>query len=251
MSDHEDSPPLRRAAPRQFATTRWSQVLAAGQDPTPESREALARLCEIYWYPLYAYVRRWGYDADEAQDLTQEFFSRLLEKEYLRDADPTRGRFRSFLLASLKHFLSNERDRASAVKRGGRAVLVALERETAEGLYRLEPADLETPDKIFERRGALTLLERTLTRLRDEADEAGKSALFARLEGYLTGEQDTVPYAQLAGELGMSEGAIKVAVHRLRRRFGALLREEIGETVSDPAAVDDEIRELFRILTSE
>lgn len=235
--------------PRRFATTRWSQVLAAGQSPTGEAREALATLCEIYWYPLYAFVRRWGHDADEAQDLTQEFFSRLLEKHYLRDADPSRGRFRSFLLASLKHFLSNERDRASAVKRGGRVSIVGLEVETAEGMYRREPADADTPEKVFERRWALTLLERTLAALRQEFASSGKQEVFARLEGYLTGDQATVPYAQLAGELGMSEGAIKVAVHRLRRRFGALLREEIGQTVADRQQVDEEVRELFRILT--
>jgi RNA polymerase sigma-70 factor (ECF subfamily) len=241
-------PPL--AGPRRFATTRWSQVLAAGRAQTTSSRGALAGLCEAYWYPLYAYVRRWGHGPDEAQDLTQEFFTRLLEKHYLRDADPTRGRFRSFLLASLKHFLSNERDRATAVKRGGRAQIVPLEIETAEGLYRLEPPDADTPEKVFERRWALMLLERTLGRLRDEFEAGGRREVFARLEGYLTGERDTVPYAQLAAELGMTEGAIKVAVHRLRKRFGALLREEIGDTVSDPAQVDDEIRELFRILTA-
>jgi RNA polymerase sigma-70 factor (ECF subfamily) len=239
-----------RRAPRRFATTRWSQVIAAGQAQTTSSREALTSLCEAYWYPLYAYVRRWGHTPDEAQDLTQEFFAKLLEKHYLRDADPSRGRFRSFLLASLKHFLSNERDRASAVKRGGRVNIVPLEVETAEGMYRLEPPDLNTPEKVFERRWALTLLARTLARLRDEFAAGGRQEMFVRLEGYLTGERETVPYARLAEDLGMSEGAIKVAVHRLRRRFGALLRDEIGETVSDPAQVGDEVRELFRILTA-
>jgi RNA polymerase sigma-70 factor (ECF subfamily) len=245
----EDAEPPR-AAPRRFATTRWSQVIAAGRAQTTASRDALAGLCEAYWYPLYAYVRRWGHDPDEAQDLTQEFFARLLEKHYLRDADPSRGRFRSFLLASLKHFLSNERDKATAVKRGGRAHIVALEVETAEGMYQLEPPDADTPEKVFERRWALMLLERTLARLREEFNAGGRRELFARLEGYLTGERETVPYAQLAGQLGMTEGAIKVAVHRLRKRFGALLREEIGDTVRDPGDIDGEIRELFRILTA-
>jgi RNA polymerase sigma factor (sigma-70 family) len=248
MSHDDEAPPPAPAGRRQFVTTRWSQVLAAGSEPTLSSRDALARLCEVYWYPLYAYVRRWGYDADEAQDLTQEFFARLLEKHYLRAADPARGRFRSFLLASLKHFLSNERDRQTAVKRGGRVTIIPLEFENAEGRYQLEPPDAETPETIYERRWALTLLDRTLGRLRDEFEEAGKAALFGRLEGYLTGEQETVPYAELAAELGMSEGAVKVTVHRLRRRFGALLREEIAETVSDPVEVDGEIRELFRSL---
>ena len=250
--DENDTPSSGpRPAARQFATTRWSQVLAAGQAHTGDSREALARLCESYWYPLYAYVRRWGYDADQAQDLTQAFFATLLEKHYLRAADPARGRFRSFLLASLKHFLSNERDRAGAAKRGGRATVVPLEFENAEGRYSREPADTETPETIYERRWAMTLLDRTLARLRREYEAGGKQALFGRLEGHLTGDQEALPYADLCAELKMSEGAIKVAMHRMRRRFGALLREEIGETVSDPDEVDDEIRELFRALRGE
>ncbi len=235
---------------RRFATTRWSQVLEAGRSPTPGSREALATLCEAYWYPLYAYVRRWGYDADAAQDLTQEFFSRLLEKHFLRDADPARGKFRSFLLASLKHFLANERDRASAVKRGGRVHVVPLEVQTAEGRYQLEPPDPETPERVFERRWALILLDRTLDRLRDEWEHAGKADTFARLEGYLTGDTETLPYAALAATLAMTEGAVKVMIHRLRRRFGALLRDAIAETVSDPRQVDEEIRELFQVLSA-
>ena len=250
MDDDKPSPAAARAG-RKFATTRWSQVLAAGHAPSSDSREALARLCEAYWYPLYSYVRRWGYDADQAQDLTQAFFATLLEKHYLRAADPSRGRFRSFLLASLKHFLSNEPDRAGAAKRGGRATVVPLEFETAEGRYVREPADNETPETTYERRWALTLLERTLGRLRREYETSGKHNLFARLEGHLTGEQEALPYAELCAELEMSEGAIKVAMHRLRRRFGALLRDEIGETVADPAEVDDEIRELFRALRGE
>ncbi len=246
--DEKSGNPAATHDRRRFATTRWSQVLAAGRPNAGESREALSRLCESYWYPLYAYVRRWGYDAEQAQDLTQEFFARLLEKRYLRAADPARGRFRSFLLASLKHFLANERDRAGAVKRGGRAAIVSLELENAEGRYSLEPPDQETPETIFERRWATTLLERTLSRLAREFESAGRKPLFDRLEGCLTGDGEAAPYARLAADLGMSEGAVKVAVHRLRKRFGALLREEIGETVATPAEVDDEIRELFRAL---
>jgi RNA polymerase sigma-70 factor (ECF subfamily) len=248
MGNQADDAPAVVPGRRRFATTRWSQVLAAGQAEAGDSQEALSRLCESYWYPLYAYVRRWGYDADQAQDLTQEFFARLLEKHYLRAVDPSRGRFRSFLLAALKHFLANERDRADAIKRGGRATVLPLELENAEGRYSLEPPDVETPETIYERRWALTLLERTLVRLSREFEAAGKQALFGRLEGYLTGEQETLAYGALAAELGMSEGAVKVMIHRLRRRFGALLREEVGETVSTPAEVDDEIRELFRAL---
>jgi RNA polymerase sigma-70 factor (ECF subfamily) len=236
-------------SPRRFATTRWSQVIAAGQTPGADDGQALAVLCEAYWYPLYAYVRRCGYDADQAQDLTQEFFSRLLEKQYLRDADPARGRFRSFLLAALRHFLSNERDRVLAAKRGGRVAILSMEVETAEGLYTREFPDNETPAVIFERRWALTVLDRTLARLRAEFKSAGREALLKRLEGYLTGEGD-VAYAAVAAELGMSETAVKVAVHRLRRRFGVLLRDEISQTVSDPNEVDDEIRELFRSVST-
>lgn len=246
MTEPSSAPPPHGA--RRFVTTRWSQVLAAGQGRESDGAQALAELCEAYWYPLYSFVRRWGNDADHAQDLTQEFFARLLEKHYLRDADPARGRFRSFLLASLRHFLSNERDRAGAVKRGGRVAVLSLEMEGAEGRYSLEPPDTETPERVFERQWALTLLERTQARMRREFEDAGKGELLGRLEGYLTGDQETLPYSELAVELNMSEGAIKVAVHRLRRRFGALLRAEIGETVSDPAQIDDEIRELFRVL---
>lgn len=233
-------------SPRRFVTTHWSLVLSAGDAAGTAGADALASLCEAYWYPLYAFVRRCGYDADRAQELTQEFFARLLEKGYLRDADPVRGRFRSFLLAAMRHFLSNERDRLGAVKRGGRAAIVSMEIETAEGIYTREVPDTETPEVIFERRWALTTLERALARLRAEFEREGKQALLARLEGFLTGESETAPYAEVAKQLGMSEAAVKVAVHRLRKRYGALLRDEIGQTVLDPAEVDDEIRALFR-----
>ena len=193
-------------------------------------------------------MRRWGYSADDAQDLTQEFFARVLEKHYIRQADPARGRFRSFLLASLKHFLSNERDRARAQKRGGGAAPLPFELETAEGRYTREPPDDETPDRIFERRWALALLERVLGRLRDENYAAGKAELFDRVRDLLTEGRAEVPYVDIAVTLGMSEGALKVAVHRLRRRYGELLRETIGETVADAAEIDDEIRYLFSAL---
>jgi len=250
MSDQDrDGPRDWPGMPRQFATTRWSVVLAAGDGETAGSREALARLCEIYWYPLYAFARRWGHTADEAQDLTQEFFARLLEKHYLGDVKPERGRFRSFLLASLKHFLLNERDRVLARKRGGGQVPIPLEFETAEGRYRLEPRDPSTPETIFERRWALTLLDRVLSRLRCEYEESGRGPLFKALQGLLTGQVETPRYADLGALLGMTEGAVKVAAHRLRRRFGELLRQEIADTVADPAEVDDEIRYLFKVLS--
>jgi RNA polymerase sigma factor (sigma-70 family) len=230
-----------------FATTRWSVVLEAGRGSGKRSREALARLCETYWYPLYSYTRRWGHDADKAQELTQEFFTRLIEKQDLGKVDPARGRFRSFLLAAMKHFLLNERDREQAAKRNYGQAPMPMEFETAEGRFRLEPADHATPERAFERQWALTVLDRTLHRLRTEHEKAGKGAQFEHLKDALTGEK-SASYAQLAAKIQMTEGAVKVAVHRMRRRFGELLREEIAETVADPQEVDDEIRYLFAVL---
>lgn len=230
-----------------FETTHWSTVLQAGRGSDPASREALARLLEVYWYPLYAFVRRSGFSAEDAQDLTQEFFTRLIEKDYLRSVAPSRGRFRSFLLAALTHFLANERDRMRAKKRGGGQVVLPLEFETAEGRYSREPADETTPLVVFERRWAAAVLETTLARLEEEQARGGRKETFARLKGALTGE-GTVPYAEIAKETGTTEGALKVAVHRLRRRFGDLLREEIGHTVETPGEVEDEIRYLFAAL---
>jgi RNA polymerase sigma-70 factor (ECF subfamily) len=229
-----------------FETTQWSIVLAAGRGASGDAREALAALCERYWYPVYAFVRGRGHGADEAEDLTQAFFAKLLEKRYVRDADPERGRFRSFLLAAVTHFLSNERDRETALKRGGGRAVVSLDAENAEGRYRLEPSHDMTPERVFRRRWALTLLERAVVRLREEAERAGQAERFERLKACLTG--DAVPHAEVAAALGMSEGAVKVAVHRLRRRYRELLRAEIADTVANPAAVDDELRELFAAL---
>jgi RNA polymerase sigma factor (sigma-70 family) len=237
-------------AHNRFLTTQWSVVLAAGDASSKDSAEALATLCELYWYPLYAFVRRRGHDANAAQDLTQAFFARVIEKAYLRDATPTRGRFRSFLLGSLKHFLANEWDHARALKRGGGAVVLPLDVELGQGetRYRLEPADEETPERLFERQWALALLERVLARLRDESAQAGKSAQLDVLKPVLTGEPIDETYAQLGARLDMSEGAVKVAVHRLRRRMRALLQEEIARTVDDPGDVEDEIHHLFEVL---
>jgi RNA polymerase sigma-70 factor (ECF subfamily) len=233
-----------------FLTTQWSVVLAAGDAASSESAQALATLCELYWYPLYAFVRRRGYDPEAAQDLTQAFFVRVIEKAYLRDATPTRGRFRSFLLGSLKHFLANEWDHARALKRGGGAPMLSLDVELGEGetRYRLEPADDETPERLFERQWALTLLTRVVARLRDEWQQAGKGDRFDALRPALTGEPDAQTYAQVGERLGMSEGAVKVAVHRLRRRVRTLLQEEIARTVEDPGEVEDEISHLFEVL---
>jgi RNA polymerase sigma factor (sigma-70 family) len=227
-----------------FATTRWSVVAAAGGGPSPEAREALAELCRAYWYPLYAYARRRSASADDAREQTQEFFARLLEKEYLQAADPRRGRFRSFLLTAFKRFLAHERDRAHAQKRGGGRPVLPLDFRAGEALYHREPADRATPEGVYERRWALTLLEQTLARLRQELVSAGKERLFECLKGTLTGE-DAGPYARAGEELGLSEQAVKVAVHRLRKRYGELLRAEIAQTVATPEEVEDELRDLF------
>ncbi|MEZ6114581.1 MAG: sigma-70 family RNA polymerase sigma factor, partial [Pirellulaceae bacterium] len=204
-------------AARQFATTHWSLVVAAGGG-SDESRRALAELCELYWYPLYAYIRRRGIASAEAQDLTQAFFAELLEKERLRAATPDRGRFRSFLLASLNHFLANQWRDARRQKRGGDRTPLSIDYASAESRYQWEPADDETAERTFERRWAMTLLSAALDRLRDECDRQGKLPLFERLKAYLAGEPDAATYRQIAEELAMSEGAVKTAAHRLRSR---------------------------------
>ena len=219
-------------------------MLEASGASSPKADEALAALCDSYWYPLYGYLRGRGHAGDEAQDLTQAFFARLLEKHVLRHADPSRGRFRSFLLTALKNFAANERDRALARKRGGGEVL-SLDFETAEGRYQLEPPTEETPERVFDRRWALTLLDRTMTRLRDVTVSKGSPRQFECLKMYLTGEQPQIGYAEAAEELGMSEGAVKVAVHRLRRRFRDLMRDEIAQTVESPEDIEEEIRYLW------
>jgi RNA polymerase sigma-70 factor (ECF subfamily) len=234
-------------APRagRFATTRWSLVLRASGQTDAASAEALSSLCELYWYPIYAFIRRQGYSVHESADLAQEFFLRVLEKKYFQAVDPARGRFRGFLCASVRHFLSNERDRARSLKRGGARPPISLDVETAEGRYQLEPHDDLTPEKLFDRRWALILLDRALTRVRRDYAEANKAALFEQLKGFLTGDSAGTPYAEVAKAMGMSEGAIKVAVHRLRRHFRDVLVEQIAETVSDPADIDAEIAYLM------
>jgi len=234
-----------RAHPQGFATTRWSLVLAAGRGDAPEAAAALAALCQTYWYPLYAFVRRSGHPADEARDLTQEFFARLLEKHSLRAADSERGRFRSFLLTALKRFLSKQRHQARAQKRGGGRKPLSLDFEEGESRYRLEPVTEVTAEAIYERHWALTLLEQVMARLRDEFERAGKPDAFDRLKVFLTGEAAAPSYRAVAVELGMTEGAVKVAVHRLRRRFRERVLAEIAQTVAAPADVDEELRHLF------
>jgi RNA polymerase sigma-70 factor (ECF subfamily) len=229
----------------QFASTRWSLVAAAGQRDSPEGEAALAALCRLYWYPLYAYARRRLPQAQDAQDLTQEFFARLLDKDYLRQADRERGRFRAFLLTAFKHFLANEHERAHAIKRGGGRTFLPLDFSQGEQRYHQEPSHEATAESLYERGWALTLLEQGLTRLREELAGTGKERLFECLKGTLTVEATPQTYVELAGELGMTAEALKVAVHRLRRRYGELIRAEIAQTVTTPEEIEEELRDLF------
>lgn len=232
-----------------FATTHWSVVLAAGRSDATRARAALEKLCQTYWYPLYAYVRRRGYRAPDAEDMTQGFFARLLELESLADVRREKGKFRSFLLAAMNHYLSDERDRALAKKRGVQRT-ISLDSHVAETRYGGEPADTTTPERLFERQWALTLLETVVQRLRGEYESGGKRELFMHLRFAITGEKSTVPYAALATQLGLSEEAVRVAVHRLRRRYRQLLREEIAHTVTTDEEIADELQSLRRILSS-
>jgi RNA polymerase sigma factor (sigma-70 family) len=231
-----------------FATTHWSVVLAAGQSTDAQASEALEQLCRAYWYPLYAYVRREGSSAADAQDLTQEFFARLLEKHYLAQVERQKGKFRSFLLAALRHFLADQRDRARAVKRGGGADCLSLDAQSAEERYRLEPVDRMDAGKIFERRWAMTLLDRALIRLRDENIASGKTELFERLKEFVAGESD-ISCGEAATQLGLTESAVKSALHRLRQRYRELVREEVAHTVDDPAEIDAELRYLIGVVS--
>lgn len=231
-----------------FAGTRWSLVLAAADSRHPDGAVALEELCRAYWYPAYAFVRRRGFGPEDAQDLTQGFFAELLEKRTLKAARKERGRFRSFLLAALKFHLSHERERAGALKRGGAAAPIPLDADTAEGRYRLEPAEPQTPETLYERRWALVLLERVLDRLRREQEESTDRERAQRLMVYLGGDATAPLYREVAVELGMTESAVKVAVHRLRGRYRDLLRDEVLQIVDDPGKVDDELRHLYAAL---
>ncbi|MEI8288136.1 MAG: sigma-70 family RNA polymerase sigma factor [Verrucomicrobiota bacterium] len=233
-----------------FATTHWSVVLSAADSDTHHARDALARLCQSYWYPLYTYVRRRGYAAHDAQDLTQAFFLRLMERRWVADADRERGRFRTFLLTALQRFLADEWDRGRAQKRGGGVPHVPVQLDSAEIRYGHEPADELTPEQSYERRWALTLLDTVLQNLRAEYERAGKGELFAGLNSSLVGGRETQPYAELAAQLAMNEGAVKVAVHRLRKRYRQLLRDEIARTTIAAGDVDDELRHLFAVLAA-
>jgi RNA polymerase sigma factor (sigma-70 family) len=229
-----------------FRTTHWSVVLAAGGGCSPDADTALEKLCRAYWYPLYAYIRRRGHDAHEAQDLTQAFFADLLVRNSLAAAQPQKGRFRSFLLGAAQNFLSKEHERTQTLKRGGHCTFLSLDEADAEGRYRHEPAHDWTPEKLFERRWAMTLLDHTLAALRREYGRAGKQSLFDALQAFLS--VDAASYPEAAAALRLSEGAVRVAVHRLRRRYGEVLRAEIAQTVANPGEVEEEVAHLFEVL---
>ena len=233
-----------------FDTTRWT-IIAAARGSDPEAvRAALSTLCDTYWYPVYAFIRRWGADPDRARDLTQGFFASLLERRDIEQVRPERGRFRTFLLASAKHFLLNDSARSRAMKRGGGVPLLSLAFDEAEGRYQFEPVDETTPETLYERRWALTVLERVIAKVQTKWQRAGRGAEFDVLKAGLLGEGPPGGYAAAAQELGTTEGAIKVAVHRLRRTFRKELRAAIGETVADPADVEEELKYLERALST-
>lgn len=231
-----------------FVTTHWSVVLEAAQSNTTRAQVALEHLCRTYWYPLYAYVRRRGHSPEDAKDLTQAFFTRLLQRKWISDADQQRGRFRTFLLTAMSRFLSGEWDKVRAVKRGGGIEHVPVQLDVAETRYGHEPVDNVTPEQCYERRWALTLLDTVLQRLCAEYESEGNGNFFAKLHPCLVGGRESQPYAELAVELKMTEGAVKVAVHRLRKRYRQLLRTEIAQTMAADDEVDDELRHLFMVL---
>jgi len=243
----------RAASPRPseawFATTHWSVVLSARDPASSLSERALEELCRAYWGPLYAYLRRQGRSPHDAQDLTQEFFVRLLHKNYLHAVDREKGRFRTFLLVALRRFLADESDRAHAQKRGGGVACLSLDAEAAEHRYGAEPVDTLTPERLYERHWALALLDRTMARLRQEFVASGKAEEFAILKTFLTAEKGAISYTEVAPQLSLTEGALRVAAHRLRRRYRDLFREEIAHTVADPTEIEEEVRHLMAVLS--
>ncbi|HMC78901.1 MAG TPA: hypothetical protein VKH34_17250 [Vicinamibacterales bacterium] len=246
MDDETDRPEADRG---RFATTRWSLVLAAGGGAAPGSEEALATLCRQYWYPLYAYSRRGGHPHDRAEDLVQAFFVKLLEKQSLQFARAERGRFRSFLLVSFKNFVASEYERERAAKRGAGHPVTSLDVSSGESRYALEPRDGVTPEVLFERQWAHALVDRVQVRLRTVFVRAGKGAVFEHLKGCVTADDD-LDYREIAASLGMTEGAVRVASHRLRRRFRELLRDEIRHTVDDEQGIDEEVTFLLAALAT-
>jgi len=248
MNDPDDTTSDDRRHAARFRTTRWSVIQAAAGDDSAAARDALGTLCETYWYPVYAFVRRSGCDPDEARDVTQGFFTRLLEKRDIGSADPARGRFRGFLLGSVRHFLSNERDRARALKRGGGQSVLSIDQADAEGRYAIEPADPVTPETLFLRHWALTVVESSMRRLAEEYAAQGKQDVFERLQPALTGADTGMTRREMAAELGMSETALNVVLHRMRRRFRHKLKEEVAQTLADPDDTEDELGRLMAAL---
>lgn len=234
----------------EFATTRWSIVIAAGRGESSLSRDALSLLCKTYWYPLYAYARRRGYRADQAEDVTQSFFARFLEKKDVQDADRSRGKFRSFLLVAFKHFLANEYDRERAQKRGGQHVIVPLNLDDAERKFNSGLVHGATPDQEYEKQWALSVLDGVVAQLTDEYAAVGKADLFGRLRVFLPGATGDETYQACGAALSLSESAVKMAVHRMRKRYRHILRKRIADTLADPAAVDEEIRYLLDVLST-
>lgn len=248
-SEHE-SPLTFVRGNTQFTTTHWSVVLTAGRQDSPQATEALERLCRSYWYPLYVYVRRSGFGFEDAQDLTQEFLLHLLERGSMATVAREKGRFRSFLLAALKYFLANERDRRRTQKRGGDLQRIAWDALTAEQRYNLEPVDQSDAHKLYDRRWAMTLLDRVINRMEQEHQTSGKEKLFAQLHDCLLGDPEGAAYEAVAQRLGMSAGAIKTSVHRMRRRFQELIRKEVAQTVATPSEVEDELRYLCSAMSA-
>jgi RNA polymerase sigma-70 factor (ECF subfamily) len=242
-----ESDPHHKRARGAFATTQWSLVVAAGDQGRPDAREALSTLCGVYWQPIYVYLRRHGAEGERARDLTQGFFTVLLEKNYIGDARRDRGRFRTFLLTALKHYVANELDRERAVKRGGGQSPISFDQPEAEAVYGLEPSHDDTPERLFDRRWARTLLDASLGRLREEMEASAGLRRFERLLPFLVGESDT-GYREAAAAMGIGESAAKVAVHRMRLRLRGILRDEVARTVGDPEQVDDELQHLFAAL---
>jgi len=249
LSGHEDSD-AKPARQNWFATTHWTVVITAGDLASPEAAEALENLCRLYWHPLFAYIRRKGHNPEDAEDLTQAFFAQLLEKNSLARATPSRGRFRSFLLTSLQNFLTHEWERARAAKRGGGKPLLPWDELSGESRYALEPGLDLPPDKIFEQRWAATLFQKALAGLQKEMSSAGNTELFNRLKQFLSAESHPGAYAEAAAGLGMTQGAVGVAVHRLRQRYGELVRAEIAHTVANPAEIEDEMRYLIQLMST-
>jgi len=231
-----------------FATTQWSLILAAGQRGSAEAEAALERLCSLYWVPVFAFVRRQGHSVEEAEDLTQAFFMRLIEKEVLSEADRSRGRFRTFLLTGCQNFLTNERDRTFAAKRGGGRTPLSIDVSAAEARYQRALAHDETPERLYDRQWCLTLLARVLDDVRDEYVAQGKERLFERIRGFLTMDDDAGSQAEAAHDLDMTIAAVKVAVHRLRKRYRNALREHVSATVASPDEIEDERRYLLKTL---